>query len=266
MAVLERWATGSGVRIRYLDNAPPSPEGLPVVFVPGVTDTADEYLEVLEWFGPRRLVVAELRGRGGSDAPTDGYESDRLADDVLAVVADAGITIFHLMTFSRGTTAGLLAMLRDPDRVVSVSIGDYWAREVGLDASMADHLLATRFRGKPMTDRVQSHVLPALFAASRERDLCPALAATGLPVLLAAGTEPGRLADDAVIATYRRHVPGVQVVTIPGAGHDLFRPDRLAYPRAVAAFAERTELTVLSSDVEGRTLETPDHGSGRKRT
>ncbi len=49
----ERWTERSGPRIRYLDNAPERPRGLPILFSPGLSDTADEYHEMLEWMRPR---------------------------------------------------------------------------------------------------------------------------------------------------------------------------------------------------------------------
>jgi hypothetical protein len=67
------------------------------------------------------------------------------------------------------------------------------------------------------------------------------LAATGLALLVATGTEPGSMASDEVIERYRAHIPNVEVTVIEGAAHDLFRPDRLAYPRAVATFVGRCE-------------------------
>ena len=54
--------------------------------------------------------------------------------------------------------------------------------------------------------------------------------------LVAHGDQQGALVDAAAIDRYRANVPKVEIVAIPGAGHDLFRPDRLAYPRAVEAF------------------------------
>ncbi len=50
------------MRIRYLDNAPAAPVGLPILFSPGFTDFADEYAEVLQFLLPRRVAV-EVRGR-----------------------------------------------------------------------------------------------------------------------------------------------------------------------------------------------------------
>lgn len=239
MAAVARWTSRSGPRIRYLDNSPTAPVGLPILFSPGVTDTADEYAEVLQFFAPRRLLVVEVRGRGVSDAPPSGYTAAEHADDLDAVLAEEGIERFHMMTFSRGTTWALDLVLRDPRRVATVSIGDYWPAEIALGEETAAHLMTTRFRGRPMHERVEPHVLPALFEASQPRDLSADLAAAGLAVLVATGTEPGCLVTTDTLQRYRDEIPGVETVIIEGASHDLFRPDRLAYPKAVIDFINR---------------------------
>jgi pimeloyl-ACP methyl ester carboxylesterase len=243
--IAERFTDRSGVRIRFLDNAPghlgDSSVGLPILFSPGFTDFADDYVEVLEFFAPRRALVVEVRGRGGSESPATGYAAADHARDLLAVLDEEGIDRFHLMTFSRGTTWGLDVALGDPARVASVSIGDYPCREIALAEDVAEQVMTTRFRGLPMSARVGIHVPRELFRASRPRELYGELAATGLRVLVATGTEPGCMASDEVIERYRAHIPKVEVTVIDGAAHDLFRPDRLAYPRAVAAFVSGCE-------------------------
>ena len=54
-SAVERFTVRSGVRIRYLDNSPEHPSGLPILLSPGFTDFADEYIDVLQFFGPRRF-------------------------------------------------------------------------------------------------------------------------------------------------------------------------------------------------------------------
>ena len=237
---VEKTTVRSGVRIRYLDNgAGDGPAGLPILFSPGFTDFADEYAEVLAFFAPRRVLVVEVRGRGGSEAPATGYSAAEHATDLEAVLDAEGIERFHLMTFSRGTTWGLDVALADPTRVATVSIGDYWAREKHLGGDVAERFMTSRFRGKPMTERVEPHVVREVLGASVDRDLFDEVAATGLPVLVATGTEPGCLLDASTLQEWRDRVAGVELVTIPGAAHDLFRPDNLAYPRAVDEFIIR---------------------------
>jgi pimeloyl-ACP methyl ester carboxylesterase len=229
----------SGFRIRYLDSSPASTDNstrLPILFSPGFTDHADEYSDMLAFLAPRRVLVVEVRGRGGSEAPRIGYSAAEHAADLRAVLDEEDIERFHLMTFSRGTTWGLDLLLADPTRVETVSIGDYWAREKHLDAEVAEQMLASRFRGRPMSERVESHVIREVLGASVDRDLFDEVAATGLPVLVATGTQSSCLLDDDTVQEWRDRVPGVEVAVIDGAGHDLFRPDRLAFAKIVDEF------------------------------
>lgn len=237
--VIERFTDLSGVRIRYLDSRPSDCRGLPILLSPGFTDFADEYADVLAFFAPRRVLVVEVRGRGGSEAPGRGYSATDHAADLRAVLDQEAVDRFHLMTFSRGTTWGLDLVLAEPRRVGCVAIGDYWAREKRLPIEVADEVMASRFRGMPMTDRISPHVVRGMFEASHDRDLCDELAAVGLPVLVATGTEPGCMLTPDDLQEYRDRVADIEFVTVDGASHDLFRPDRLAYPRAVNAFIER---------------------------
>jgi len=234
----ERFVDNRGIRIRYLDNDPVSAQGVPVVFVPGVTDFADEYAEVLDTLGDRRLLVVEMRGRGGSEAPRTGYSAPAQASDVESVIAAHGLERFHLMTFSRGTTPALEVAFARPGRVVTVSIGDYLPAEIALPENFTDQLWSTTWRGRPMKARVARHTLEGIRTEARARELWSELAALRVPVLLARGTEGG-MVDDESEARYLSAVPGAEVVTIAGAGHDLFRPSRTAYPQAVLEFIAR---------------------------
>lgn len=239
MAPIERWTVRSGPRIRYLDNAPEAPVGLPILFCPGLSDFADEYEEMLDFFAPRRMIVVEVRGRGQSEAPRCGYRvSDHLAD-LEAVLAEEALDRVHLMTFSRGTSWALQLAIEQPARVASLSIGDYRAVEVGLPDTFAQTMLRTRFRGRPIAERLPTYVLEQLAADSRSRELWDVLAQFEFPVLVARPGGPGGVLTDEHIARYQASKPDVEIVVVPDAPHDLFRPDRLFYPRAVADFLTR---------------------------
>ncbi|MBO0731374.1 MAG: alpha/beta hydrolase [Acidimicrobiaceae bacterium] len=237
--VVERWTERSGVRIRYLDNAPPDPTGLPILFSPGLSDFADEYAEVLEFFSPRRVFVVEVRGRGQSEAPASGYAVSDHMRDLQAVLEEEGVGDVHVMTFSRGTSWALELALTEPDRVASLSIGDYKAFELRLTQEFVDSQMQSRFRGKPMTERLSRHVLDGLAAASQGRELWDRLSELPCPLLVAQPGSGQGLVNDDVVAMYRAARPDVEVVIVPDAPHDIFRPDRLFYPRAVAEFIAR---------------------------
>jgi non-heme chloroperoxidase len=236
---VERWTTRSGPRIRYVHNG--GREGLPLLFVPGFSDKADEYTEMLEFVAPRPTLVVEVRGRGGSEAPASGYAAADHAADLRAVLDEEGIDRFHLMTFSRGTTWGLDLAMSSPQRVASVSIADYRAVEIGLPASFVDSQWSSRFRGRPISERLPRHVVEQVVADSAPRDLWDALRALPCPLLVARPGGAGGILTDEDIARYRAVRPDVQVVVVPDAPHDVFRPDRLFVTKAVAEFVERAE-------------------------
>ncbi|MDT5330641.1 MAG: hypothetical protein QOF31_1938, partial [Mycobacterium sp.] len=81
--VSSRFTYNGDVRIHYLDSGGDD-RGAPIVFVPGMTDIADDYVEVMPLFG-RRTIVVELRGHGKSGAPVNGYDLTTLSGDVGAV-------------------------------------------------------------------------------------------------------------------------------------------------------------------------------------
>jgi non-heme chloroperoxidase len=236
--VAERFTSRSGVKIRYLDNEGDGP-GLPILFSPGLTDFADEYLQVLDFFLPRRLLVVEVRGRGGSEAPATGYSVWDHKADLAAVLDEEGIDRFHLLTFSRGTSWAMELAYAQPERVASIAIGDYRAVELDVPDSYVEQQMQTRFRGKPMAERVQRHVIEQIFKDSRGRELWDQLAQLTQPLLLGKPGGDGAIVTDEVVATYRAARPDVEVVVIPDAPHDIFRPDRLYWPRAVVDFLDR---------------------------
>jgi non-heme chloroperoxidase len=194
---------------------------------------------MLGCLSPRRVLVVEVRGRGRSEAPVSGYAAADHVADLTAVLQEEAIGRFHLMTFSRGTSWGLPLALGNPSRVASIAIGDYKAWEMQLPPTFADRQMATRFRGLPMSERMQRHVLDGLVMDSHGTEFWDRLAELPGPLLVAQPGSGKGVVTEEVVARYRAVRPDVEVVVVPDAPHDLFRPDRLFYPRAVEDFIAR---------------------------
>jgi len=64
-----------------------------------------------------RVLALDLRGFGWSDAPDGGYEKERMADDVLAVLDQLGIERVKLVGHDWGGWIGFLLALREPQRI-----------------------------------------------------------------------------------------------------------------------------------------------------
>lgn len=218
------------VRLHYLDSGGDD-RGAPIVFVPGFTDIADDYAEVLPMLG-RRTVVVELRGHGRSDAPESGYGSATLATDVGAVVAALTDGPVHLMTFSRGTPYALIWALQNCERVRSVSIGDYVPEEITLPDATSAFLLDGRWRGTPVSERVDRHAGGAIFGAARRQSFWEPLA-HWQPPLLVVRSPTSPLIDEAAWARYHDLFPSAALHEFPDSPHDIFRPDRGRFPALV---------------------------------
>jgi len=79
------------VRLHFLDWGGPDGTG-GALLLPGLLQPASSWAPVARRLvADRRVVVADLRGHGLSDAPMDGYELDTLAADGIAVAEGSGL-------------------------------------------------------------------------------------------------------------------------------------------------------------------------------
>jgi len=240
-----RWTENGSVRLHYLDSGAGSADdsdAAPILFVPGITDVADDYLPILGDFG-RRVIVIDLRGRGRSDAPADGYALADHSADIEAVISEVTSGPVHLMSFSRGTCYALAWACDHPDRVLSVAIGDYPAREIVFPDGSLDGFMAGTWRGTPVSERLAVTALTGIVRDAVGRQFWDELGAFEVPVLVVRGSQGGPLTEEDW-AKYAASVPGVALLTFEDSPHDIFRPDRLRYPRLVAAQAQRADEVI----------------------
>jgi non-heme chloroperoxidase len=235
---MSRFTHNGDARIHYLDSGG-GERGAPIVFVPGMTDLADDYTEMLALFG-RRTVVVEVRGHGRSSSPASGYDLATLSRDVGAVVDAVTDGPVHVVTFSRGTSCAVAWALDHPDRVRSLAIGDYLPEEKVLSADVARRLLSGRWRGSPVGERLDVEAAIKTFQAAHERSYWDALAQLGFPLLVVRCGE-SVLVGDEQWARYRRLFPHAELVEFHDSPHDIFRPDRGRYPRLVQQHTDRAD-------------------------
>jgi non-heme chloroperoxidase len=236
--VASHFVNNGDARIHYLDSGGDD-RGAPIVFVPGMTDIADDYVEVLPLFG-RRTVVVEVRGHGRSSSPATGYDLAMLSDDVGAVVDAVSDGPVHVMTFSRGTSCAVAWTLKNPERVRSLAICDYLPEEKVLPPGASDRLLGGRWRGTPVSERVDIAAGLKTFDAAREHSFWHELAQLALPLLVVRCGQ-SVLVDDDRWARYRRLFPQAHLVEFDDSPHDIFRPERGRYPRLVREHVERAD-------------------------
>lgn len=111
----------NGIRLRYLDWGG---DGPPVLCIHGITANAHAFAPLANHLGDEHRVVAiDLRGRGGSDKPEEGYDIGTHVEDVAGVLEGLELAPAAVVGWSLGAKIALgLAALRPElvERVVAI--------------------------------------------------------------------------------------------------------------------------------------------------
>ena len=250
--------TRDGTRLHVKDWG----HGRPVVLIHGWPLTADswEYQAVPLLEAGFRVIAYDRRGFGRSDQPADGYDYDTLADDLAAVIEQAGARDAAIVGFSMGGGEVARYLGRNGPRGVSkaVLIGSVVpglaksdSNPDGLEQKMIDEIIAglrkdrpnflTGFLKKfygigvishPVSDEVlQWSVAMAMQAspwatiqcvhAFGETDFTRDLRGFQLPTLVIHGTSDENVPIDPSSRRFAKLVPHAELIEYDGAPHGL---------------------------------------------
>ena len=248
-----------GTRIYYKDWG----EGRPVVLVHGwplSSDTFDDAALALAERG-YRAIAHDRRGFGRSDQPWAGYDYDTFADDVAAVLDDAGVSDpIALAGFSMGGGEVARFITRHPGRVShAVLIGSVVPyllqggdNPEGAPKEVFDGMIAgiradrgeffrgflkdffgVSFLSKPVSEAVlddawrqamMAGLWPtvACVRAFSETDFRPDLAAFTMPTLIVHGVDDRTVPIALTARAAAAAIPGAKLVEYDNAAHGLF--------------------------------------------
>jgi pimeloyl-ACP methyl ester carboxylesterase len=96
------------------------PAGMPVVLLHGLSDSWRSFETVLSHLHVVRAMAMTLRGHGDAPKPDGGYDAGTLADDVVAVLDDAGVQRAVVVGHSMGTIIGTRLAIDHPERVAGL--------------------------------------------------------------------------------------------------------------------------------------------------
>jgi pimeloyl-ACP methyl ester carboxylesterase len=240
------------VEIAFLDRG----EGEPIVLVHGFASNKE-----VNWVHPgwvttltragKRVIALDNRGHGESSKlyrPAD-YHTDRMAEDVQALLDHLGLPRADLMGYSMGARICAFLALRNRGRARSVILGGLGIRlvdGVGLTedialaleaASIADVTDPTARTFRHFAEQTHSDrkALAACIRGSRQT-LSPAEARSlRPPVLIAVGTKDTVAGSARALAEL---VPGAELLDITGRDHMLAVGDKV-FKAGVLRFLER---------------------------
>lgn len=255
-----------GLKLNYVDTGGDAPA---VVLLHAFPFNSNMWEPQVEALSDRfRLILPDLRGFGGSDAPEDAsaYGMDEFADDVAAVLADAGADKVVLGGLSMGGYAAFAFLRKYRDKVSALVLADTRAeadppegvekrtKQQGMvrDEGTANLIeaLSGALLGEPslqkkpdvvekvrelMAENPPAGFIGALEAMKKRPDSSDELTKIDVPTLVIVGENDGVTPPDAARKIHE-HVGGSRLVVIPEAGHlsNLEAPE--AFNGAVAEF------------------------------
>jgi pimeloyl-ACP methyl ester carboxylesterase len=225
------FVVSDGVRIHIMEAG----QGTPVVLLHGYTSCNDA-----SWFSDgiarelartHRVIGIDARGHGRSEKPHNPakYPADRMATDVIELLAHLGVSKAHIHGYSMGGGLTAQLMARKPDLFITGSFGGSGVREA--DPALAAEAEAKDPKGvDPQQDEARAKLASrpdrdaaALEAVTKGRQAAPStapaldLTTIAFPVMAVNGEF-----DAPISKTQRmsRELKDFRAVILPGRGHN----------------------------------------------
>lgn len=215
-------------------------ERAPLLIIPGFTESAEDYVEIIRAFEDRKCVAISLRGRGKSDAPDSGYTLEDHVSDIKAVVEQLELDAFYVLGYSRGVSYMIDYALGNLPKIKGMIIGDYPGMHTRLVERWVEMFIKLPpWRGKSALERMPRHAIEAIQRESVEKSFYEALKVVKVPVLLLKGDQNGSLLSEEAMASYFEALEDVRLSVFEGCAHDLFKPDESHFIRVVKAFVDQ---------------------------
>ena len=259
-----------GLRLSY---ATQGDSVLPLVLLPGPTDSWRSYQPVLDHLPPSvRAIAVSQRGHGDSDKPATGYAVEDFAGDVVALLDALGIERAVLAGHSGSCLVVRRVAIGHPDRVAGLvleaspmslhgdpKLSDFvegvvskledpidpdFARSFVVDTSSGELAPATVDRLVDELLKVPASVWHGTFDGLLQHDDADDLDRITAPALLVWGAADGLVGRDMQDELLRR-LPNARLVTYDGVGHTPRWEEPARFAADLTSFTERVRVAGL---------------------
>ncbi|WP_108671814.1 alpha/beta fold hydrolase [Peribacillus acanthi] len=240
--MIQGWVKNGDVKIHYLDNTSVEEQYIPLIIIPGLAESAEDYEEMIQSLLPRRAVVISLRGRGQSDQPTEGYTLEDHVGDIESVIDAITIDKFVMFGFSRGVSYTLGYAVKHPERIKGLIIGDYPAVHTDLKEGWAEFFASLPdWRGVPILQRMSLQTLKSIERESKETSFWEGMQNLKCPLLVIRGGMDGSALSEESVKEYLAYVPEARVEVMEHSNHDLFTHESKKLMNTIQEFFTNVE-------------------------
>ncbi|MBW7454861.1 alpha/beta fold hydrolase [Paenibacillus sepulcri] len=229
-------ANNNDVKIHYYDSLEKSKSdgnSIPLVVCPGLSETAEEYIDLLEAVSPRRCILLSFRGRGGSDTPVHGYNLDDHVSDLEAVVRHAGVELFHLFGYSRGASYALGYAQKHKGQIKSLILGDYPPEHRAMSEDWTKDYIHNYLMPHSRTNYIRPEAVLGIQSESSQSSLENVLS---MNVLVARGKLQGSLITDSDLLRYKEMCSRLSIKEYRRSGHDIKEKEKELFYSDVVSF------------------------------
>ena len=240
MKISEGKVCNDKIEIHYLESDIDTNKLPPLLIIPGLSESAEDYIDVIKGIDDRKCIAISLRGRGKSDSPKSGYTLSDHISDIDKVVNTLELEEFVLMGYSRGVSYMLRYALKHIERVKGVIIGDYPAIHTKLPEQWVDMFVKfPPWRGKTALERMNRFALEAIQKESEEEDFYDDLYKFEIPVLIVCGGKKGSILSTEMKEEYLKSIEKAEIVVFEDCDHNIFEPDGNRFINTIKNFMDR---------------------------
>jgi len=252
-----------GPTLDYVDRG--APNGVPVVFLHGYTDSWLSFATVLPHLPARmRLLAYSQRGHGDSDRPVAGFHTRDLAGDLEGFLDAVGIERAVIVGHSMGSQVAARFAITRPERVLGLALVGGFAtlggnavvgelrQAVAALSDPVDPDFVREFQASTLARPCSDTFLDMIVEESRKvparvwrealdgqigEDVSPDLGRIGVPTLIAWGDRDSivsRAAQEAMATA----IPDARFVICHGSGHALHWEDPASFAAELRAFVD----------------------------
>lgn len=210
------YVDNEGVSIHYIHIGTITPAEMPFIIVPGMVESAEDYVEHFEGSPLSDIVLVSLRGRGKSDAPEQGYSFQEQLSDVAAVIEHLELHHYVIIGFSVGASFAIATTLSHPEQAQGLGIIDYAPHYPAIPASWIGEVT------RPGQELLPVHVAQAIVEDGERVVMSRELPEIECPVLVVRGTMEGSLLPEEIAKLYTDRIPHCTMLILDRMAHDPF--------------------------------------------
>ncbi|MGE5677304.1 MAG: alpha/beta fold hydrolase [Pseudomonadota bacterium] len=233
MQIREGWVNNRGISVHFLESYGGEEGYTPLFICPGLSEPAEDYINLMHSLAPRKCIAMSFRGRGRSDCPVKGYSLEEHESDIEAVVKHLGMKDFCLMGYSRGVSYTLAYAIKNNASLKGLIIEEY----PPVHKKMSDGWAEELYKAYPGY-RLDRRAAIGIERESVQIDFSSSLHIINCPVLVMKGMKDSSQLTGESADLYLNSIANCRVMTFENAGHDIQTDDFKSFLEAVKAFLD----------------------------